>query len=405
MRIVMMKTLGPVLDQAGIGMTLPSGRRLSLPADDQSPDIHFTNWQDCYRLLATPTLGLAEAYINGRLIFHRGDLYQLLDRAAQTIGSRGFPLTARLRMRLEKPLRRLMQLNARRQSADNVHHHYDLGSDLYRLFLDQDWQYSCAYFRHGDESLDQAQQEKQAHIARKLRLKPGLRVLDIGSGWGGLACHLARHHAVKVNGLTLSHDQLAAARQRADTDNETVRFFLRDYRDEKGLYDRIVSVGMFEHVGIGNYRQFFKKLRSCLKPDGVALIHTIGNSRPTHTADPFIRKYIFPGGFIPSLSEIMPAVEASGLMLADLEVLRGHYARTLQHWRQRFEANRHQVVQLYDERFARIWAFYLAGCEVSFRHLGLVVFQLQLVADPAQVPITRDYLYNDTADRESRLAE
>ncbi len=281
--------------------------------------------------------------------------------------------------------------NAQRKVA----HHYDLKEDLFRLFLDRDMQYSCAYFMTPDDDLETAQEQKKRHLAAKLLLEPGQKVLDIGSGWGGLGLFLAREYGVDVTGLTLSKEQHAVATQRAREMGlqDRVRFALRDYRQETGSYDRIVSVGMFEHVGRHHYGAFFGKLKSLLTDDGVALLHSIGHqSRPGPIND-WIAKYIFPGAYLPSLSEIFPHIERQNLWTTDLEILRLHYAETLRHWFDRFQAKRDIVRDMYDERFCRMWELYLKGCEMSFRHMGLMVFQVQLAKDRLVVPQTRDYIY------------
>jgi cyclopropane-fatty-acyl-phospholipid synthase len=276
----------------------------------------------------------------------------------------------------------------------NVAHHYDLSDDLYDLFLDPERQYSCAYYASPEDSLDEAQMRKMRHIAAKLCLVKGQKLLDIGSGWGGLGLFLARQSGVNVTGVTLSVEQQTYAEARAAREgiSERARFVLRDYREEPGHYDRIVSVGMLEHVGARHYGEYFGKVAALLEKDGVAMIHTIGRVSGPSAPNPWFRKYIFPGGYIPALSEIAPAIEKSGLVISDLEVLRLHYAETLKAWRARFMARRDEVMALYDERFCRMWEFYLAACEAGFRHNGLVVFQLQLAHNADAVPLTRDYL-------------
>jgi cyclopropane-fatty-acyl-phospholipid synthase len=276
-----------------------------------------------------------------------------------------------------------------------VAHHYDLNGRLYSLFLDRDRQYSCAYFPTGAETLEDAQAAKKRHIAAKLRLnRPGLRVLDIGSGWGGMALTLARDYGAQVTGITLSTEQLAEARARATAEGleGQVSFELLDYRAMERQFDRIVSVGMFEHVGVPQYRTFFEMVQRSLAPDGVALVHAIGRLTTPYATNPWIEKYIFPGGYCPSLSEVMPAIEGSGLFTTDIEVLRLHYAETLRHWRRRFAANRDTIESLYDARFCRMFEFYLCGCELAFRREGHMVFQIQLARDIAAVPLTRDYI-------------
>ncbi|MDP6175099.1 MAG: cyclopropane-fatty-acyl-phospholipid synthase family protein, partial [Rhodospirillales bacterium] len=293
-----------------------------------------------------------------------------------------------------KLVRRLHQFNRAKAARRRVAHHYDLSGRLYDLFLDDDRQYSCAYFETGRESLEEAQWAKKQHIAAKLLLKPGHKVLDIGSGWGGLGLHLARTADVDLEGITLSQEQHDLSNKRAKEAGLScqVRFHLRDYRAQQGCFDRIVSVGMFEHVGVGYFTKFFEKMNEVLKDDGVALLHTIGRSSGAGVTDPWMRKYIFPGGYIPSLSEILPPIEKAGLMVTDVEVLGSHYAETLHIWLNRFLANWDQVAQLYDDRFCRMWEFYLASCEAVFREMDLTVFQIQLAKGPGRVPFGRNYI-------------
>lgn len=347
------------------------------------------------RLLLQPELAAGEAYMDGSLTIEQGtlrDFLALANQCAEAIARR--PLQ-RVLAAVSRPLRWLHQFNPSARAQRNIAHHYDLSDALYALFLDKDRQYSCAYFPHGDETLEQAQALKKRHIAAKLLLQPGMRVLDIGCGWGGLALDLARHDNVDVTGLTLSAEQLKVARARSESEGlaPQVRFALRDYREEPGHYDRIVSVGMFEHVGVDHYRNFFRALSRMLAPDGVALVHAIGRADPPGDTNAWTRKYIFPGGYCPALSEVLAAVEHSGLWVTDVEILRLHYAETLRHWFERFQAQRQRAKALYDERFCRMWEFYLAGAEMGFRHGRLMVFQLQLAHRPDAVPLTRDYLY------------
>ena len=292
---------------------------------------------------------------------------------------------------------RLSQWNSLARSRRNVAHHYDLARDLYRAFLDRDMQYSCAYFPLPETTLDEAQAAKRRHVVAKLLLQQNQRVLDIGSGWGGLAIEMAKQADVQVDGVTLSKEQLQCARERAEAAGvaQNVHFELKDYRQLDRLYDRIVSVGMFEHVGAPYYRGFFQKLSELLAPGGIALIHSIGSIDGPGFGNAFMRKYIFPGGYIPALSEVFPAVEDSGLVMTDVEILRLHYAETLRHWRERFLRNWDSIKHLYDDKFKRMWEFYLAGCEMSFRYGGLMVFQLQLAKDLEAVPLTRDYIYEE----------
>lgn len=344
------------------------------------------------RIAARPSLAVGEAYMDQRLVLEAGDIFALLDLVGRNFKSRPDARRPGFFARLMSDLRR--QHNDRVASRRNVHHHYDLKVDFYRLFLDEDLQYSCAYFAEPGMSLEAAQAAKKRHIAAKLLLSPGQRVLDIGCGWGGLGLTLAGDYGARVDGVTLADEQLALARVRAATHglDDLARFSLTDYRDVAGPYDRIVSVGMFEHVGRPNYQAYFDAIARLLADDGVALVHSIGRSEGPSTTQPWIAKYVFPGGYIPALSEVLPAVERAGLTVTDVEILRLHYAETVRCWRERFAANRAAAAAMYDERFCRMWEFYLAASEVSFRHSGHMVFQLQLARKVDAVPLTRDYI-------------
>ncbi len=353
------------------------------------------------RLFLNPALSVGEAYTEGTLTIEEGTLDEFLHLCTYCPEALDRHPVQILRRWIGWPLRYLHQFNPIRRARANAAHHYDLSGELYDLFLDRDRQYSCAYFQDGRESLYEAQAKKRRHIAAKLLLRPGLRVLDVGSGWGGLALYLAQECGAEVTGITLSEEQLKVARERAAATGlaERVHFALRDYRGEDGLYDRIVSVGMFEHVGIGHYCTFFAKLRQLLQPDGVALLNAIGRMEPPGAANPWLRKYIFPGGYSPALSEVLVAIERSGLWVTDVEILRLHYADTLREWSRRFRANRDKVKFLYDERFCRMWEFYLAVCEAAFRNDAQVVFQIQLARRRDAVPLIRDYM----VDRERQI--
>jgi cyclopropane-fatty-acyl-phospholipid synthase len=348
-----------------------------------------------HKLLFHPKLALGEAYMEGTLTVEEGGtLYDLLDLAGRNMQAvETHPLQA-LQQRLSKVLRVLHTYNPVHRSRENVAHHYDLSDTLYDLFLDKDRQYSCAYFSEPEGGLEKAQENKKLHLAAKLLLKPGQKLLDIGSGWGGLALYLAQIGGGDVTGVTLSTEQHKVSERRAREAGlaDRVRFHLRDYRHEAGRYDRIVSVGMFEHVGTPNYRTFFGKVKSLLAEDGVCLLHSIGRMDPPGGTNPWLRKYIFPGGYTPALSEVLAAVEDVGLWVTDIEILRLHYASTLREWRHRFEANRDRIRALYDERFCRMWEFYLVGCEIAFRYMGQMVFQMQLARRQEAVPLTRDYI-------------
>jgi cyclopropane-fatty-acyl-phospholipid synthase len=346
------------------------------------------------RLVSNAALAFGEAYMDGTLTPVGCDIYDVLEVMSVNLARAPASRLGRLRGRGRRAVQN-RPANVTRAARRNVAHHYDLDARLYRLFLDEDQQYSCAYFATGQETLEEAQLAKKRHIAAKLKLdRPGLRVLDIGCGWGGMALTLARDHGCVVTGITLSHEQLEVARARAVSAglDQQVRFELMDYRDLDARFDRIVSVGMFEHVGVAHYPAYFAAMRRCLAPGGVALVHTIGNSEGPSVTNEWLRKYIFPGGYSPALSEILPPVEQSGLIVTDVEVLRLHYARTLQHWRSRFADHRDEIACLYDARFCRMFEFYLAGAELAFRYGGEVVFQLQMTADLAALPLTRDYM-------------
>jgi cyclopropane-fatty-acyl-phospholipid synthase len=348
------------------------------------------------RLATNPALALGESYMDGDVEPWGCTLHEVLDLIFLNWGRSGHPVERWIEQ-LRWATRRFDQLNTRSQSRRNVAHHYDLDERLYSLLLDRDMQYSCAYFASGDESLAEAQRLKKRHIAAKLHLvREDLEVLDIGCGWGGMALYLAKEHGAKVVGLTLSHEQLFIARERAVQEGlqDRVRFELLDYRDWKQPVDRIVSVGMFEHVGVNNHPTFFQTVREILRVDGVALIHAIGQSDLPTSTNPWIAKYIFPGGYSPALSEVFSAVERSGLWATDLEILRLHYANTLAQWRANLQRHRNELRLLYDDRFVRMFEFYLSGSELSFRRLRLMNWQLQLTRRVDTLPLTRDYMFD-----------
>jgi cyclopropane-fatty-acyl-phospholipid synthase len=358
--------------------------------------VRFTTAQTERRVLLDPELRLGEAYMNGTFVVEQGSI---VDALAVLLGQANPPRWARPQWLLRYLYRRLQQFNRRRRAHRNVAHHYDLDGQLYSLFLDADRQYSCAYFEQPEQSLDDAQLAKKRHLAAKLLIDPDQRVLDIGCGWGGLALYLAELSGARVQGITLSQEQLALARVRAAEKGLSGRiaFALQDYRDVSGTFDRIVSVGMFEHVGVGYYDTFFRKCAALLDGDGVMLLHSIGRSEGPNITNPWISKYIFPGGYIPALSEVLPAIERAGLLVTDIEILRLHYAETLKAWRERFLAHREQAERIYDARFCRMWEFYLAASEIAFREQALMVFQLQLTKRQGIVPMTRDYIIRETA--------
>ncbi|WP_290690644.1 MULTISPECIES: SAM-dependent methyltransferase [unclassified Haematobacter] len=349
------------------------------------------------KILSSFDLAIGEAYVDGRLTIDDDDLYGFLTLGIRNaaIAHRHFSLLDRFR----RLLRRVETFNPIGRAQANVAHHYDLSEELYSLFLDADRQYSCAYFRSLDDTLEQAQIQKKAHIARKLLLRPGMRVLDIGCGWGGMALTLARDYGARVVGVTLSQEQhkVATERARAAGLEGQVEFRLTDYRNVAEKFDRVVSVGMFEHVGLPHYREYFRHVNNFLTDDGVALIHTIGRTDPPGTTSRWVTKYIFPGGSIPAMSETMAAVEKENLYPTDVEVWRLHYAETLRHWHERFLVNMDRVREIYDERFCRMWRFYLIGSELTFRYNHQCVFQFQLARRQEAVPLTRDYLYGANA--------
>ncbi|MFK4792251.1 class I SAM-dependent methyltransferase [Sphingobium sp. ZW T5_29] len=387
------------------------GRKVTAGTPDPafpSLALKFRDARVPFDIMRDPRLGMAEAYIDGRVAIEGGGIMELVSlirannawESGRSISDKG-----RLKRGFRAVRQSLWRANHRSRSKRNVAHHYDLSGALYALFLDRDRQYSCAYWPDADNeagiSLEQAQEDKKAHIAAKLLLKPGMKVLDIGCGWGGMALYLHRTCGVDVTGITLSEEQLKVARQRAADAgvSDHVRFELIDYRDMAGPFDRIVSVGMFEHVGTAHYRAFFNKCRQLLAPDGVMLIHTIGRVDGPGITDAFTQKYIFPGGYIPALSEMIGGSEGTRLMVTDVEVLRLHYGLTIREWYQRAMAHRADIIALYDERFFRLWTFYLAGAATVFEHGSMVNYQVQYVRDRRTLPITRDYM----SDAESRL--
>ncbi len=374
-----------------------TGRRHSFgrPGSEPTVTIRLHDRALHGKLFLQPYLYLGEAYMDGTLTIEDGSLRDFLMLCGLNLETYEPNWLERIGRRIGYLARPIMQYNPVGRAKRNVAHHYDLSGQLYDLFLDRDRQYSCAYFESPNYSLEQAQDAKKRHIAAKLLLEPGRKVLDIGSGWGGLAIYLAQTADVDVTGVTLSEEQYKVSTQRAEEAglSDRVRFFLKDYREVEGRFDRIVSVGMFEHVGVKHYGEFFAKMRELLRDDGVALLHSIGRSDGPGTTNPWIRKYIFPGGYVPAISEVMPEIERNRLLATDIEILRLHYADTLKDWLRRFLANRDKVAALYDERFCRMWEFYLAGCEMSFRHWDQMVFQIQLAKRIDTVPLTRDYIH------------
>ena len=398
MKRFLQRFLDRVIKVGNLKITFADGTQSSF-GDGSGVPVHarFKSGKAEREVVLDPQLKLAEAYMDGELDFPEGDIYRFLELIFENSGAH--VNRSSLWMMILGSARHIAMgmsgWNGLRRSRANVQSHYDLSGELYDLFLDPDRQYSCAYFQEPDFDLEQAQMAKKRHIAAKLVMnREGLRALDIGSGWGGMALHLASHFNAQVTGVTLSDEQYAVSNERAREDGFAgqVDFRLQDYRQLEEKYDRIVSVGMFEHVGRKNYRTFFDKCADLLKPDGVMLLHTIGQHLPPSPTNPFIKKHIFPGGYIPSLSDMVTPIEHSGLVITDIEVLRMHYAETLKAWRARFLEHWDEAAALYDERFCRMWNFYLAGSEIAFRFQGLVVFQIQLTHDLTTVPITRDYI-------------
>ncbi len=400
--------LGKAVRTGLLTVELPDGTPLTF-GDGKGPQARVSLADDATvrSLVLNPELAVGEGYMNGTLAVENDDLHGFFELLFRNLDDPNRAWWQHAHIGLRTAFRRFMQRNAGRISVRNVAHHYDMSGELYALFLDADRQYSCAYFRSPDDTLELAQEQKKAHIARKLGLKPGMRVLDIGCGWGGMGLTLARDHGARVLGITLSREQLLVAQERARAEGleRQAEFRMTDYRDVSGQFDRIVSVGMFEHVGLPYFDAYFRSVRDLLSPDGIALIHSIGVSETPRATNPWIARYIFPGGYVPSLSEIAASVERQNLWIADVESLRLHYAYTLRHWFDRFVANAERVIEMYDERFVRMWKFYLVACEQTFRLRRQGVFQIQLSRRADSVPITRDYLYSDTAGTALRAAE
>ena len=393
-------TLGRFIRKGTVQVTAASGFTFTLGDGTGTPiAVRFTSRAAQWGVLMDPELRLGEAYMDGTLVVEHGSIRDLLALALSPEAWTRVPWWLRPYALARYLWRRLQQFNPPWRAKRNVAHHYDLDANLYSLFLDADRQYSCAYFQNPDQSLDDAQLAKKRHITAKLLVRPGHRVLDIGSGWGGLALYLAQMCDARVTGITLSSEQLAVSRERAEEQRlgHAVEFELQDYRTVTGTFDRIVSVGMFEHVGLGFYDAYFRKCAELLAPDGVMLLHSIGRSEGPAATNPFIAKYIFPGGYIPPLSEVLPAIERAGLLVTDIEILRLHYAETLKAWRERFLAHRETVERIYDPRFCRMWEFYLAGAEMAFRKQAMMVMQIQLTKRQDVVPMTRDYIASEEA--------
>jgi cyclopropane-fatty-acyl-phospholipid synthase len=405
---------GTIIRHGTLHITMPDGRRLTAGDGTGQPvAIRLTDPDLPRRILLDPDLAVGEAYMDGTLLIDGDDLRRFLDLTMRNLGaSEGLDRMPGLWW--QRPLalarraaRGWIQWNPAHRARANVAHHYDLSAELYDLFLDTDKQYSCAYFADPGMTLEDAQRAKKRHIADKLLIEPGMRVLDIGCGWGGMALTLARDYGARVVGVTLSEEQHKIATRRAREAGLADRIDIRltDYRNVRETFDRIVSVGMFEHVGVPHYGEYFHAVSDRLASDGVALIHTIGRMRPPGITSPWIEKYIFPGGYIPSLSEMAAAIERQALYMTDVEIWRLHYAETLRHWHERFVANEARARALYDDRFCRMWRYYLLACELTFRHNWQCVFQVQLAHRQEAVPLTRDYLYPAHAHVHAQAAE
>jgi cyclopropane-fatty-acyl-phospholipid synthase len=398
LHVLLDRFISTVIRTGNLTVTYANGKARHYGGGRGKPvHLRFNTRRAQRQVLINPEYYLGHCYAEGEIDLLEGDMYDFLEAVFTGDPNGGFQERPWMKAinAVRYKFRYFLENNVAKRSRKNVQHHYDLTGALYDLFLDQDRQYSCAYFETKETDLEVAQLAKKRHIAAKMVMnRPGLSVLDIGCGWGGMALYLARYLGGRVKGVTLSDEQLAIAKQRAADGglSESLRFELQDYRHVEEKFDRIVSVGMFEHVGRPFYDEYFQKSANLLKKDGVMLMHTIGRTDKPSTTNAFIAKYIFPGGYIPSLSEVMPAIERSGLKITDVEILRLHYAETLKAWRERFMARREAAKALYDEKFCRIWEFYLAGSESAFRWQNLVIFQVQMAHDQEAVPLTRDYI-------------
>jgi len=385
-----------VVKAGTLRVTSPSGKAYAYGDETGAPvAIKITSDAAARRIAIDPDLALGETYMDGSLVIEQGTVYDLISLLIRNAGNiADYPPLSRLLYKIRKWLKRTHQYNPVGRAKANVAHHYDLSGQLYDLFLDRDRQYSCAYFENPGASLEEAQLAKKRHLAAKLDIRPGMRVLDIGSGWGGLGLYLAEICGANVTGVTLSEEQHELSNDRAAQRGIAgrVQFRLLDYRNLDEKFDRIVSVGMFEHVGVVHYGEFFAKCRALLKDNGIATLHSINRSDGPGATSAWIKKYIFPGGYIPALSEVIPHLERQGLYITDIEILRLHYAETLRHWRKRFADNRERAGEIFDERFCRMWEFYLAASEASFHHAGLNNFQIQFGKNQHALPFTRDYI-------------
>jgi cyclopropane-fatty-acyl-phospholipid synthase len=382
----------------GTLIVIDSAGELHSFGDNHGKPVAFrlTSWPAEVKLALYPEFQLGENYMNGTLVMEQGTIGDLLALFLSNLQARDFA-TLKWPHRVRRLFKRVHQMNRLKKARRNVAHHYDLSVALYDLFLDRDRQYSCAYFETSEQSLEEAQLAKKRHLAAKLSIKPGMKVLDIGSGWGGLGLYLAEVCGARVTGVTLSEEQYKLSNERAEQRGVAgkVQFHLLDYRQIEDKFDRIVSVGMFEHVGVNHYEEFFAKVKALLKDDGVGVLHSINRSRGPGVTGKWIAKYIFPGGYIPALSEVVPAMEKARLYVTDIEILRLHYAETLKEWARRFQDHRERAKEIYDERFCRMWEFYLTSSEASFRYGGLNNFQIQFARHQYVLPITRNYMMEE----------
>ncbi|MDE2790713.1 MAG: cyclopropane-fatty-acyl-phospholipid synthase [Paracoccaceae bacterium] len=399
-----------VIQVGSLTMILPDGSSFAVGDGSGEPvtvRVHSTGF--IRRCVLNAELAFGEGYMDESVTVDGDDIYGFLDIVTRNLDEGDDLLYRRLLYRWKVLTRFVSQFNPSSRARRNVAHHYDMSNDFYSLFLDSDLQYSCAYFPEPGMTLESAQAAKKRHIGAKLLLEPGMDVLDIGSGWGGMGITLAEDFGARVVGVTLSTEQqsLAMERVRDHQLDDRVEFRLSDYRAVPDTFDRIVSVGMFEHVGVPHYREFFRHMRRMLREGGVALLHTIGRLDKPGTTNDWIRKYVFPGGYVPALSEVMQAIEQERLAVTDVEIWQLHYAETLRCWRERFEANLDAVAEMFDARFCRMWRFYLIACEVTFRNRAQVVFQIQIARNKTSVPASRNYLYASTgqADEEDERTD
>ena len=393
--MILDRVLRSLVRKGNLTVTYGNGQTRSY-GDGGAPSSHikFTTLAAANKVALDPDLFLGEAYMDGTLLAVQGSIYDFIELMTQNIGTNKHHPLHKLVDKSRMAFRRLHQHNPIGKAKHNVAHHYDLSGSLYDLFLDRDRQYSCAYFENEKSTLEQAQLAKKRHVAAKLGIKPGMKVLDIGSGWGGLGLYLAEVCGADVTGVTLSEEQYKLSNERANQRGlkGNAKFLLKDYRHLDENYDRIVSVGMFEHVGVGHFAEFFAKCATLLKNDGAAVLHSINRSDGPGVTSAWIQKYIFPGGYVPALSEVVPHLEREGLYITDIEILRLHYAKTLHEWAVRFAHNRAKAAEIYDERFCRMWEFYLAGAECTFRYSGMNNFQIQFGKNQHVLPLTRNYI-------------